>query len=145
MDADLSHPPERIKDLLAPLFAGSADLVVGSRYVKRRIDTWLAGVAPGRVASRCRACLSTHRPARFDVRFLCHRSFPAAGTRATHQRFQNRFRDDRRARWHAARREIPIVFRERARGKSKMSFSVALRFFLRWLRAMVRITRGVSA
>src|SRR5439155_23289905 len=34
MDADLSHPPERIKDLLAPLFAGSADLVVGSRYVK---------------------------------------------------------------------------------------------------------------
>src|SRR6266516_7712252 len=34
MDADLSHPPERIKDLLAPLFAGGADLVVGSRYVK---------------------------------------------------------------------------------------------------------------
>src|SRR5262249_35174348 len=33
MDADLSHPPERIKDLLAPLFAGSTDLVVGSRYV----------------------------------------------------------------------------------------------------------------
>src|SRR5215472_6760889 len=27
MDADLSHPPERIKDLLAPLFEGTADLV----------------------------------------------------------------------------------------------------------------------
>src|SRR4030081_1235928 len=33
MDADLSHPPDRIKDLLAPLFTGTADLVVGSRYV----------------------------------------------------------------------------------------------------------------
>jgi hypothetical protein len=33
-------------------------------------------------------------------------------------------------------REIPIAFRECVRGKSKMSFSVALRFFFRWLRAM---------
>src|SRR5262249_49874321 len=33
MDADLSHPPHQIKDLVAPLFTGSADLVVGSRYV----------------------------------------------------------------------------------------------------------------
>src|SRR5438067_12573238 len=33
MDADLSHLPERIKDLLAPLFAGTADIVIGSRYV----------------------------------------------------------------------------------------------------------------
>src|SRR5213075_3057547 len=32
MDADLSHPPDGIKDLLAPLLAGTADLVVGSRY-----------------------------------------------------------------------------------------------------------------
>jgi hypothetical protein len=34
MDADLSHPADRIKDLVAPLFADIADLVVGSRYVK---------------------------------------------------------------------------------------------------------------
>src|SRR5882724_4529449 len=33
MDADLSHPPERMKDLLAPLFTGTADMVIGSRYV----------------------------------------------------------------------------------------------------------------
>jgi hypothetical protein len=33
-------------------------------------------------------------------------------------------------------REIPIAFRERVRGKSKMSFGVALRFFFRWARAM---------
>jgi hypothetical protein len=35
-------------------------------------------------------------------------------------------------------REIPIAFRDRVRGKSKMSFGVALQFFLRWSRAMLR-------
>lgn len=33
MDADLSHPPEKIPELLAPLVAGRADFVIGSRYV----------------------------------------------------------------------------------------------------------------
>ena len=43
-------------------------------------------------------------------------------------------------------REIPIAFRERVRGKSKMSLSVALGFFLRWLRAIFEhLIRGVSA
>ena len=35
--------------------------------------------------------------------------------------------------------EIPIVFRDRARGTSKMSFGVALRFAFRWLAAMARM------
>jgi hypothetical protein len=35
-------------------------------------------------------------------------------------------------------REIPIAFRDRVRGKSKMSFGVALQFLLRWSRAMLR-------
>jgi hypothetical protein len=40
-------------------------------------------------------------------------------------------------------REIPIAFRERGRGKSKMSFSVVLRFFFRWLRAIFQhLARG---
>lgn len=33
MDADLSHPPEAIGELVAPIAAGSHDMVVGSRYV----------------------------------------------------------------------------------------------------------------
>ena len=52
MDADLSHPPERIPDLLAALDAG-ADMAIGSRYgpggetdeawgVWRRLNSWLA-------------------------------------------------------------------------------------------------------
>jgi len=34
MDADLSHPPERIPALVRPLKDGSADFVVGSRFVE---------------------------------------------------------------------------------------------------------------
>jgi dolichol-phosphate mannosyltransferase len=42
--------------------------------------------------------------------------------------------------------EVPIVFRERIHGKSKMSFGVALRFFFRWLHAMVEhVVRDRSA
>jgi dolichol-phosphate mannosyltransferase len=33
MDADLQHEPAAIPDLLAPIEAGTADLVIGSRYV----------------------------------------------------------------------------------------------------------------
>ena len=35
-------------------------------------------------------------------------------------------------------REIPVEFRDRARGQSKMSFGIALRFFSRWLIAVFR-------
>jgi len=34
MDADLSHPPEKIPELLTALHAHPVDLVIGSRYVK---------------------------------------------------------------------------------------------------------------
>ena len=33
MDADLSHPPERLPALIAPALAGSCDIAIGSRYV----------------------------------------------------------------------------------------------------------------
>lgn len=33
MDADLSHPPEEVGHVAAPVLEGRADLAVGSRYV----------------------------------------------------------------------------------------------------------------
>jgi hypothetical protein len=39
--------------------------------------------------------------------------------------------------------EIPIVFRERVHGKSKMSFGIALRFFFHWLHATFEHLRSV--
>ena len=33
MDADLSHPPEKIAEMIQPLLDGRSDMVIGSRYV----------------------------------------------------------------------------------------------------------------
>jgi len=136
MDADLSHPPDRIKDLVAPLFAGTADLVVGSRYVK-------GGATPGwpvwrRIVSRTGAALAYPLTDLHDS--MC--GFFAIGRSRLVELapqtsgFKIVFETMLRARGTLRVHEIPIVFRERVHGKSKMSFSVALRFFFRWLLAM---------
>jgi len=138
MDADLSHPPELINDLLAPLFAGTADMVVGSRYVK-------GGSTPGwplwrRIVSRVGAALAYPLTGVHDSMcgfFAIPRSRllelapPASGFKIA---FETIVHGGRTLRV----REIPIAFRDRVRGESKMSFGVALQFFLRWSRAMLR-------
>src|ERR1043166_9311007 len=143
MDADLSHSPDRIKDLVAPLVAGTADLVVGSRYVK-------GGSTQGwpvwrRVVSRAGAVLAYPLTGLHDS--MC--GFFAIGRSSLLELapqtsgFKIVFETMVRARGTLRVREIPIAFRERVRGKSKMSFSVALRFFFRWLRAMFQhLARG---
>src|SRR5438094_4497706 len=129
MDADLSHPPDRINELLAPLFADTADLVVGSRYVK-------GGSTPGwpiwrRIVSRTGAALAYPLTGLHDS--MC--GFFAIGRcrlldlAPQASGFKIVFETMVRAGGTLRVREIPIAFRERVRGKSKMSFSVALRFF----------------
>lgn len=54
MDADFSHPPETIPEMVKPITGGEADMTVGDRYmegggikgwpVKRRIISWFAGL-----------------------------------------------------------------------------------------------------
>jgi dolichol-phosphate mannosyltransferase len=145
MDADLSHPADRIKDLVAPLFAGTADLVVGSRYVR-------GGSTPGwavwrRVVSRTGAMLAYPLTGLHDS--MC--GFFAIGRSRLLELepqtsgFKIVFETMVRARGTLRVREIPIVFRERVHGKSKMSFGVALRFFFHWLHAMIEhLVRGAS-
>ncbi len=144
MDADLSHPPERVKDLLAPLFAGTADLVVGSRYVKggstQGWPTWR------RMVSRAGAALAYPLTGLHDSMcgfFAISRSRLlelAPQTSGFKIVFETIVRADGTLRVH----EIPIAFRARVRGKSKMSLGVALRFFFHWLRAMFQhLLRGM--
>lgn len=55
IDADLSHPPEKIAELVAPIINGEADFTLGSRYIhqggtenwplKRRISSKVATLA----------------------------------------------------------------------------------------------------
>jgi dolichol-phosphate mannosyltransferase len=136
MDADVSHPPDRINELLAPLFAGAADLVVGSRYVK-------GGSTPGwpiwrRVVSRTGAALAYPLTGLHDS--MC--GFFAIGRSRLldlapqTSGFKIVFEMMVRAGGTLRVREIPIAFRSRVRGKSKMSFSVALRFLFHWTYAM---------
>jgi len=131
MDADLSHPPERIKDLLAPLFAGSGWPIW--RRIMSRAGAALAYPLTGLRDSMCgffaisRSRLLELAPHTSGFKIVFETIVRGSGTLRV--------------------REIPIAFRDRARGKSKMSFSVALRFFLRWLRAMfqyvlLRVRRG---
>jgi dolichol-phosphate mannosyltransferase len=138
MDADLSHPPEQINDLLAPLLAGTADMVTGSRYVT-------GGSTPGwpfwrLMLSRAGAALAYPLTGVHDSMsgfFAIARSRllevapPTVG-------FKIAFETIVRAGSTLRIREIPVEFRDRARGQSKMSFGIALRFFSRWLIAVFR-------
>src|SRR6266436_2299131 len=144
MDADLSHPPDRIKDLVAPLFAGTADLVVGSRYVN-------GGSTPGwpawrRAVSRAGAALAHPLTGLHDSMcgFFAIGRYQLLELAPQTSGFKIVFETMVRAGGTLRVREIPIVFRERVRGKSKMSFSIALRFFFRWIRAMFQhLVRGL--
>jgi len=54
IDADLSHPPEKILHLVEPVLAKQCDMVVGSRYVQggkitdwpltRKLGSWVASI-----------------------------------------------------------------------------------------------------
>ena len=145
MDADLSHPPDRIPELVQPLRAGACDMVIGSRYVR-------GGTTPGwplwrkimsRAASACAYPLTRVHDSMggfFAIPrpLLLERAPAAIGFKIA---FEIIVHGDRRLRV----REIPIAFRDRARGASKMSFRVAAVFFFRWLAAVVRRRPGRSA
>ena len=138
MDADLSHPPERISELLRPLVEGRADIVIGSRYVK-------GASTPGwpvwrRILSRAAAALAYPLTGVHDsmcgffampVPLLLELAPAATGFKIAFEVLVQGGRNLRVV-------EIPIVFRDRSRGVSKMSFGVASLFALRWTIAMAK-------
>jgi len=138
MDADLSHPPEKIAALLQPILANEEDLVIGSRYIA-------GGATPGwpiwrrilsRVASMLAYPLTGVRDSMcgfFAIRRECLLRFAnqAAGFKIV---FETLVRGQKVLRV----REVAIVFRNRERGKSKMSFAQATRFAFAWVRAIGR-------
>lgn len=140
MDADLSHPPEKISDLLQPLLDGRADMVIGSRYVK-------GASTPGwplwrKVMSRVAAAAAYPLTGVHDsmcgffampTQLLLEVAPAATG-------FKIAFEAIAQSRKNLRVLEVPIAFRDRARGTSKMSFGVALVFARRWAAAMARRT-----
>lgn len=124
MDADLSHPPEKIAEMVQPLLDGHADMVIGSRYVK-------GGATPQWPASRKIASKLASLPAYLftDV------NDPMAGFFATSTRRLTALRSDipgfkigfellAAGGEDLSVCEIPIVFYDRFEGFSKMNKKV---------------------
>ena len=139
MDADLSHPPHEIPALLAPITRGTADMVIGSRYVR-------GGTTPGwplyrkmmsRVASGLAYPLTGIHDSMcgfFAIRRVVLLEFAPAATG-----FKIAFETIARGGRNLRVVEVPIAFRDRVRGASKMSVGVALLFSLRWVAAAAHI------
>jgi dolichol-phosphate mannosyltransferase len=127
MDADWSHDPSVLPDLLAPIEGDVADLVIGSRYTRGGgVQDWGLG---RRVISRggsLFARIVLHLgPQDLTGGFKAWRAstlaqVPFDGVHAGGYVFQIEmtFRADRRG---ARIIEVPIVFRDRRVGTSKMS------------------------
>ncbi len=127
MDADLSHPPELIPDLLAALDA-DCDMVIGSRY------------APGGVVDRSWGLyrVLNSRLATWLARPLVEYADPMSGFFATRRSalpdlptvrpMGYKIALDLMVRGRLRVREIPIEFRDRSVGFSKMNWRQQVRF-----------------
>jgi dolichol-phosphate mannosyltransferase len=127
MDADWSHDPAALPGLIEPVTAGRADLVIGSRYTAGGgVEDW--GVIR-RIISRGGSTF-----ARIMLRLGPHdltggfkawraatlEAVPFDGVRAGGYVFQIEM-TYRAARFGARIVEVPIIFRDRRLGQSKMS------------------------
>ena len=124
MDADLSHPPEAIPELIAPLLADSHDMTIGSRYVE-------GGSIPGWPLSR----KISSKLATVPARLLTDVSDPMAGLFAVRRQrlaglsrhvsgFKIGFELLATAEVDLRVTEVPITFHDRHQGKSKMNAAV---------------------
>ena len=123
MDADLSHPPDRLHALVTPILDGNYDVALGSRYVPGgSIENW----------SLYRQWLS--RIGSYLASPICDVSDATSGFFAFRRDLAGTIPDDARGykfllellmAGHGKLRviEVPICFRDRIHGISKLSFS----------------------
>ncbi len=126
MDADFSHPPDRIGALVAEM-DGGADLVIGSRYVtggkitgwgrhRRVLSAGANAFARLRLGLRARDCTSGFRGySGRAVEHLLTSTMQAAGYSTLVEMLVRCERAGFRV------QEVPITFTDRVHGKSKMS------------------------
>jgi dolichol-phosphate mannosyltransferase len=147
MDCDFSHSPAQVPGLLAPILEGSADLVLGSRYVR-------GGTTPGwglgrRLLSRggghyARLVLGVpYRDLTGGFKAWSRAALAAIDLEAPE--FANGYGFQIEMTWRAHRNgariiERPITFGERVAGASKMSAGIAREALVMVLR--MRLTAG---
>lgn len=148
MDADWSHDPAALPALVAPIVRDEADLVIGSRYVRGgAVEDW--GILRrlisrgGSVFARLVLRLGPHD---LTGGFKAWRSatlaaVPFEGVRAGGYVFQIEM-TYRASRLGARVREVPITFRDRRVGQSKMSRRIVAEALLVVLRLRLDELRG---
>jgi dolichol-phosphate mannosyltransferase len=127
MDADWSHDPAALPSLVAPIEDGTADLVIGSRYVPGGgVEDWgLARRVISRGGSTFARIVLGLGPHDLTGGFKAWRAatleaVPFDGVRAGGYVFQIEM-TYRASRLGARVTEVPITFRDRRLGQSKMS------------------------
>jgi dolichol-phosphate mannosyltransferase len=127
MDADWSHDPAALPSLIGPLVAGEADLVIGSRYTAGGgvVDWGLGRRLISRGGSIFARLVLDLEPRDLTGGFKAWRAttlgtIPFDGVHAGGYVFQIEM-TFRASRLGARIREVPITFRDRRVGQSKMS------------------------
>jgi dolichol-phosphate mannosyltransferase len=134
MDADLSHPPEAIAELVAPLLGGDCDMAIGSRYIP-------GASTPGTPLLR----KLTSRTATLLAWPLCDVKDPMSGFFAVRRdrilQLQEDFSGFKIGMELLAVggdslkvKEVPIEFRVRRRGTSKLGVRVISDYLLQLLK-----------
>jgi len=149
MDADWSHDPTVLPALIAPIVAGSADLVIGSRYVRGgRVEDWGIGRRLiSRLGSLFARIVLALRPHDLTGGFKAWRAatlaaIPFAGVHAGGYVFQIEM-TQRATRAGARVFEVPITFRDRRVGRSKMSRGIIVEALVVVVR--LRVDEAVAA
>lgn len=153
MDADWSHDPATLPELLRPVVSGDADLVVGSRYTAGGgVVDWGIGrrliSRGGSIFARTVLGLEPHDlTGGFKAwRSSTLASIPFDGVHAGGYVFQIEM-TFLASRAGARIREVPITFRDRRVGQSKMSRRILVEALvvvlqLRWDELRTRVRRG---
>ncbi len=142
MDADLSHPPEKLPEMIAAATAPETDFVIGSRYVagggtdsqwswfrrwNSRIATWMA-----RPFSTARDPLAGFFALPRDVYQRCSTLDPVGYKIGLELMVKGKCRRIQ---------EIPILFSDRKRGQSKLTITEQMRY-LRHLKRLADFKYG---
>jgi glycosyltransferase involved in cell wall biosynthesis len=144
MDADLSHSPEQIPQLLQPLISGDADMVIGSRYIeKAAISSWPIS---RKIASW---------GASFPAQLLTGLSDPLSGFFAIRKQWFDNYSNrlpgfkiglellaNNNPDFRAV--EVPITFVNRRKGSSKMNPAVISSYVSQLARISKLSTPGIS-
>ena len=138
MDADLSHPPEKIPELYGPVAAGDADFAVGSRFIDgARVDgdwslfRWLNS----KIASLLAAGL-TELSDPMSGFFAFPRSALEAAPQLSPVGYKIGLEICTKCRCQRLT-EVPIHFEDRWRGESKLTLEQQI-LYLRHLRRLYR-------